>query len=179
MAATGRDIKFDLSRIEGYRNFCNKLWNAARYVLMNTENRDCGLSGGVTLSTADQWILSRLQETIKSVTDAIEGYRFDHMAQAIYDFTWNEYCDWYLELSKTVLNSEEATDDQKRGTRHTLVQVLEHLLRLAHPVIPYITEEIWQRVSPLAGADGETIMLQPYPVYNENLVNQQATDEIS
>jgi valyl-tRNA synthetase len=179
MAATGRDIKFDLSRIEGYRNFCNKLWNAARYVMMNTENQDCGLDGEISLSAADQWILSRLQETIKTVTDAIEGYRFDHMAQAIYDFTWNEYCDWYLELSKTVLNSDTATEAQKKGTRNTLIKVLENLLRLAHPIIPYITEEIWQRAAPLAGVEGETIMLQPYPAHDSSWINQQASDDIN
>jgi valyl-tRNA synthetase len=178
MAATGRDIKFDSNRIEGYRNFCNKLWNAARYVLMNTENHDCGFEGEVELSAADLWITSRLQETIKTATNAVESYRFDHMAQAIYDFTWNEYCDWYLELSKTILNSDTVTELQKQGTRHTLIVIMENLLRLAHPIIPYITEEIWQRVAPLAGVEGETIMLQPYPEYNGGLVNQQATDDI-
>jgi valyl-tRNA synthetase len=178
MAATGRDIKFDINRIEGYRNFCNKLWNAARYVLMNTENHDCGLESEVELSAADLWITSRLQETVKTATSAVESYRFDHMAQAIYDFTWNEYCDWYLELSKTILNSDAVTDLQKQGTRRTLIIVMENLLRLAHPIIPYITEEIWQRVAPLAGVEGETIMLQPYPEYNGSLVNQQATEDI-
>jgi valyl-tRNA synthetase len=178
MASTGRDIKFDLSRIEGYRNFCNKLWNAARYVLMNTEGQDCGLSGELKFSAADQWITSRLQETTLGMIDAVEGYRFDHMAQAIYDFTWNEYCDWYLELSKTVLNNDDASDAAKRGTRRTLVTVLEAMLRLAHPIMPYITEEIWQRVAPLAGIDGKTIMLQSYPVYDESLVNHEAQEEI-
>jgi valyl-tRNA synthetase len=178
MAATGRDIKFDINRIEGYRNYCNKLWNAARYVLMNTENHDCGLESEVELSAADQWITSRLQETIKTATSAVESYRFDHMAQAIYDFTWNEYCDWYLELSKTILNSDSVTELQKQGTRRTLIVVMENLLRLAHPIIPYITEEIWQRVAPLAGVEGETIMLQSYPEYNGDLVNRQATDDI-
>ena len=184
LAATGRDIKLDAGRIEGYRNFCNKLWNAARYVLMNTGGEDCGAaeetakSGDIKLSLADRWIRSRLQQTISNVTDAIEGYRFDHAAQAIYEFTWNEYCDWYLELSKTVLNNENSTEASRRGTRKTLVTVLETLLRLAHPVIPFITEEIWQQVAPLAGVKGETIMLQPWPVTNESLLDTYAEDEM-
>ncbi|MEJ2309950.1 MAG: valine--tRNA ligase [Gammaproteobacteria bacterium] len=193
LAATGRDIKLDAGRIEGYRNFCNKLWNAARYVLSNTEGQEC--NGGVELSLADKWIQSRLQQTIRSVTDAIEGYRFDHAAQAIYEFTWNQYCDWYIELSKTVLNDDNASDAAKRGTRKTLVTVLESLLRLAHPVIPFITEEIWQNAAPLAGVTGDatqesandaegrapvamTIMTQPYPLFDEALVNTFAEDEM-
>ena len=180
LAATGRDIKLDAGRIEGYRNFCNKLWNAARYVLMNTEGEDCGTSPGseIKLSLADRWIRSRLQQTISNVTDAIEGYRFDHAAQAIYEFTWNEYCDWYLELSKTVLNDENSTDAARRGTRRTLVTVLETLLRLAHPVIPFITEEIWQQVAPLAGVKGKTIMQQPWPAADESLLDTYTEDEM-
>ena len=165
LASTGRDIKFDLGRIEGYRNFCNKLWNAARYVLMNTEDKDCGSKGGeMELSIADRWIVSRLQRTIDQVNNAIGNYRFDLAAQAIYEFTWNEYCDWYLELSKPVLQSAGSSAAAQRGTRHTLVSVLECLLRLTHPIMPFITEEIWQRVAPLAGVHGETIMHQPYPL---------------
>ncbi len=164
LASTGRDINFDTGRIEGNRNFCNKLWNAARYVLMNTEDKDCGQSGGACeLSLADRWILSRLARTVATVNEAVAGYRFDLAAQAIYDFTWNEYCDWYLELSKPVLTSGDASEAQERGTRQTLVRVLEALLRLAHPTMPYITEEIWQRVAPLAGVTGATVMRQPYP----------------
>ncbi|TVO78676.1 valine--tRNA ligase [Sedimenticola selenatireducens] len=178
-ATTGRDIKFDMGRIEGYRNFCNKLWNAARYVLMNTEDQDCGQSGGeLEFSQADRWILARLQATISTVTDASESYRFDHAAKAIYEFTWNEYCDWYLELSKPVLTGESASEAAKRGTRHTLVSVLEQLLRVAHPIMPYITEEIWQRVAPLAGISGETIMTQPFPVRDITLADQAAVDEM-
>ncbi len=179
LATTGRDIVLSMDRIEGYRNFCNKLWNAARYVLMNTEDHDCGQSGhSVELNSADHWILSRLQTTIESVHKSIETYRFDHAAQAIYEFTWNEYCDWYLELSKPVLYSENSTEEQCRGTRKTLVQVLETLLRLAHPIMPFITEEIWQRVAALAGQSGETIMLQSYPEADQKQVYPGAVDEI-
>ncbi len=179
LASTGRDINFDLGRIEGYRNFCNKIWNAARYVLMNTENMDCGQSGGnLELSAADKWILSRLQNTIKAVDESIASYRFDHAAQAIYAFTWNEYCDWYLELSKPVLTNEAASEAAKRGTRRTLVQVLEALLRLTHPIMPFITEEIWQRAAPLAGVAGETIMTQPFPVADDSLIDSAAVGEM-
>jgi len=188
LAATGRDIKFDMGRIEGYRNFCNKLWNASRFVLINTEGEDCGLDGGdIERSIADRWILSRLQKTKQNVTTAIESYRFDQAAQAIYEFTWNEYCDWYLELCKPVLNNEDSSEAAKRGTRRTLVRVLESLLRLTHPIMPFITEEIWQRVAPLAGkvpAAGDristagTIMLQPYPLHRASLINEGAEAEM-
>ncbi|MCU7844788.1 MAG: valine--tRNA ligase [Candidatus Thiodiazotropha sp. (ex Monitilora ramsayi)] len=189
LAATGRDIKFDLGRIEGYRNFCNKLWNATRYVMMNVEGEDCGVGTPKTgysqptaeleRSLADRWILSRLQKTKKAFTEAIEGYRFDHAAQAIYEFTWNEYCDWYLELSKPVLNSEQASEAAKRGTRRTLVRVLESLLRLTHPIMPFITEEIWQRVAPIAGVTGETIMHQPFPTARQSLIDEDAETEMA
>jgi valyl-tRNA synthetase len=177
LASTGRDIKFDLGRTEGYRNFCNKLWNAARYVLMNTEGQDNGLAGEVELGPVDRWILARLQATVQAVTEAIAAYRFDLAAQAIYDFTWNEYCDWYLELTKPVLQDAASTPARLRGTRRTLVQVLETLLRLAHPIMPFITEEIWQRVGPLAGRSGETIMLQPYPQPDPSLTDSSAVSE--
>jgi valyl-tRNA synthetase len=189
LAATGRDIKFDLGRIEGYRNFCNKLWNASRYVMMNVEGQDCGVGTPTTghsepaaelaRSLADRWILSRLQKTKKAVAEAIEGYRFDHAAQAIYEFTWNAYCDWYLELSKPVLNDDNASEAAKRGTRRTLVRVLENLLRLSHPIMPFITEEIWQRVAPIAGVEGETIMNRPFPAYRESLVDEAAETEMA
>jgi len=179
LASTGRDIKFDLGRIEGYRNFCNKLWNASRYVLMSTEGEDCGQSGGdIQLSAADRWIRSRLQMAISSVDAMIQSYRFDLVAAAIYDFTWNEFCDWYLELSKPVLNDPSASDAAKRGTRRTLVQTLETLLRLAHPIMPFITEEIWQKLKPLAGIEGDTIMLAPFPTADANLDDPEADAEM-
>ncbi len=183
LATTGRDIKFDLGRIEGYRNFCNKLWNASRYVLMNTEGEDCGGSGGeLELSAADRWITARLHTTTASVREAIDGYRFDLAAQAIYEFTWSQFCDWYLELAKPVLTGEQASEAAKRGTRQTLVHTLETLLRLAHPFMPFITEEIWQKVKPLAGASdgvgGETIMLAPYPVADPAGADPDAVAEI-
>ncbi|MGR8940202.1 MAG: class I tRNA ligase family protein, partial [Gammaproteobacteria bacterium] len=205
LASTGRDIRFDLARTEGYRNFCNKLWNAARFVLMNTdeyrdaggttpgmgkvesrleqrsratqgavaEGQDNGLSGeDCQLTQVDRWILSRLNQVTEATRQAIDNYRFDLAAQAIYEFIWNEFCDWYLELAKISLQSDHAA--LQRGTRRTLITVLETALRLAHPIIPFITEEIWQRVAPLAGIKGETIMLQPYPVVDETQVDSDA-----
>jgi valyl-tRNA synthetase len=185
LAATGRDIKLDSGRIEGYRNFCNKLWNASRFVLMNTEGEDCGLgSEPVELALADRWILSRLQRTKRAVAEAIEGYRFDQAAQAIYEFTWNEYCDWYVELCKPVLNSPAASAAARRGTRQTLVRALEALLRVIHPIMPFITEEIWQRVAPLTGRIpvaeelSHSIMLQPFPDHDAALVDPAAEAEM-
>ncbi|MBV1874106.1 MAG: valine--tRNA ligase [Gammaproteobacteria bacterium] len=189
LATTGRDIQFDLNRAEGYRNFCNKLWNAARYVLMNTEGEDCGknedkLNSTLELSIADRWIISRLQLTESDVIHSLENYRFDHASQAIYDFVWNEYCDWYLELSKPVLNGESSAE-AKRGTRHTLLNVLESILRLTHPMMPFITEEIWQRIAPLTDKlvnsdnDEATIMLQPYPEPEQDKIDKTAEDDVS
>ena len=200
LATTGRDIKFDLGRIEGYRNFCNKLWNASRYVLMNVDvgsassredtaetpdhrgRNAAPTDADIELSAADRWIRSRLHETIQTVRNAIDGYRFDLAAQAIYDFTWNNFCDWYLELCKPVLTGEHASDAAKRGTRQTLLQTLETLLRLTHPFMPFITEEIWQKVRPLAGepdgAGGKTIMLAPYPVADSDAADADAVAEI-
>ncbi len=187
-ATTGRDIKFDMGRIEGYRNFCNKLWNASRYVLMNTEGHDCGIGGpaqhpDMAFTLADKWIISRLQATQQQVIDSLNSYRLDLAAQAIYEFTWNEYCDWYLELSKSVLsNKDEVSTEQahlQQGARYTLVYVLESLLRLSHPIMPYITEEIWQRVAPLAGVSDDTIMLQSYPTPDSSKVDADAVEEMT
>ena len=179
LASMGRDISFDLQRVEGNRNFCNKIWNAARYVLMNTEGHDCGQKGGdIELSLADRWIISRMQQTEAQVNQNISQYRFDHAAQAIYEFTWNEYCDWYLELSKPVMQNEESSEAALRGTRQTLVRVLETLLCLAHPIMPYITEEIWQRVAKLAGVDGDTIMQQRFPEADGSKIDEAAVIEM-
>jgi valyl-tRNA synthetase len=179
MASTGRDINFDLARVEGYRNFCNKIWNAARYVFMNTEGKDCGIDNDdITLTAADRWITARLQQTADEMKHAFANYRLDLAAQAIYDFTWNEYCDWYLELSKPVLNDESSNESLQRGTRKTLVTVLDAILRLSHPIMPFITEEIWQRVAPLVGNDSKTIMNQAYPQPDTSLLDPDAIREM-
>jgi valyl-tRNA synthetase len=188
LASTGRDINWDMKRLEGYRNFCNKIWNASRYVLMNAQGEDGALDCGqdnsddYKLSLADRWIISRLQIAEADVTAAINNYRFDLAAQALYDFVWNEYCDWYLELSKPVLWDENGDTAMQKGTRRTLVRVLETILRLAHPMLPFITEEIWQNIAPLAGVtldpEGDTIMLQPYPVADTSYLDEQANADI-
>ncbi|MEL7449083.1 MAG: valine--tRNA ligase [Pseudomonadota bacterium] len=177
-ATTGRDIRFDLHRVEGYRNFCNKLWNAARFVLMNTEDK-AGDTGDMTYSLADRWITSALARTTRAVHEHVAEYRFDLAARALYEFTWNEFCDWYLELAKPVLTSEgDEHASDRRGTRKCLLRTLEALLRLLHPMMPYITEEIWQRVAPLAGVEGDTIMLQPFPADDDGTVDEAAEADI-
>ncbi|MFP1862966.1 valine--tRNA ligase [Lonsdalea quercina] len=177
LASTGRDINWDMKRLEGYRNFCNKLWNASRYVLMNTEGQDCGMQGGErVLSLADRWILAEFNRTVKAYREALDSYRFDLAANILYEFTWNQFCDWYLELAKPVMNG--GSEAELRGTRHTLVQVLEALLRLAHPIIPFITETIWQRVKTLKGIDADTIMLQPFPAFDVALEDSQALHDL-
>ena len=178
LASTGRDIKFDIGRMEGYRNFCNKLWNAARYVLSNCQNSDIDVAS-MRLSLPDRWILSRLQAAAESTEQAIANYRFDLASQALYDFVWNEFCDWYLELSKPVLWDADRSPADAAGTRHTLLQVLESTLRLLHPMMPFITEEIWQTVAPLAGVSGPTIMLQPWPAADPDRHDAEAEAEVA
>ncbi|MCD8520837.1 MAG: valine--tRNA ligase [Saccharospirillaceae bacterium] len=204
MASTGRDINWDMKRLEGYRNFCNKLWNASRYVMLSVAGEEaveaaaangtniaitdtmkaaCGVSPDgqgepVVLSLADRWIISRLQNAEKEVTRHLDQYRFDMAATSLYEFIWNEYCDWYLELSKPVLWDTNAPEETKRGTRGTLVRVLEATLRLAHPIIPFITESIWHQVKDLAGKTGDTIMLAQYPQPHDAFVDAQAEADI-
>ncbi len=174
LATFARHIRFDLKRVEGYRNFCNKLWNASRYVLMNTENQSLGASEQEReYSAIDLWILTELENTKKQVAHYIETYRFDLLATCLYEFTWNVFCDWYLELSKSVINSPDSTAKQLAGTRYTLVSVLEQLMRIMHPIMPFITEEIWQRVAPLIGNQNTTIMLEAYPEYREGFVTSE------
>ncbi|WP_339510813.1 valine--tRNA ligase [Pseudomonas sp. RL_15y_Pfl2_60] len=179
LASTGRDIKFDMGRVEGYRNFCNKIWNAANFVIENTDGHDTGINGeAVELSSVDRWIISQLQRTEADVTRHLDAFRFDLAASALYEFIWDEYCAWYLELVKPVLWDENAPIERQRGTRRTLIRVLEVALRLAHPFMPFITEEIWQRIKAQAGATGDTIMLQAWPVANEERIDAAAEGDI-
>ncbi|WP_062269820.1 valine--tRNA ligase [Endozoicomonas arenosclerae] len=179
LASTGRDINWDMKRLEGYRNFCNKLWNAANYVQMNTKGEDCGQNGGeVELTLADNWIISRLQRLEAQIAKNMTDFRLDHASQNLYDFIWNEYCAWYLELSKPVLWDEEASAELKRGTRRTLVRVLETICRLIHPFMPFISEEIWQNIKAEAGIEGETLMLQSYPTLDESKLDETAEQDI-
>ncbi|MNZ67046.1 Valine--tRNA ligase [compost metagenome] len=179
LASTGRDIKFDMGRVEGYRNFCNKLWNAANFVIENTDSKDTGVNGEpVELSSVDRWIISQLQRTEQEVTRQLDAFRFDLATQALYEFVWDEYCAWYLELVKPVLWDENAPIERQRGTRRTLIRVLEVALRLAHPFMPFITEEIWQRIKAQAGTQGDTLMLQPWPVADEAKIDSAAEGDI-
>lgn len=185
LASTGRDIKFDLGRTEGYRNFCNKIWNAARYVMMNMEGKPVSdaASHSAHLSPADRWIVSRFESTAQQIEECMQNYRFDIAAQTLQEFVWNEYCDWYVELSKPVLWDDEAKPEAAAAARHTLLSILEKSLRLMHPFMPYITEEVWQRIAPMlglfdaAGDEPQSIMLQPYPTPEPS--NQDAEAEAS
>jgi valyl-tRNA synthetase len=178
LASTGRDINWDMKRLEGYRNFCNKLWNASNFVLMNTQEFDCGFKAdsSMTFSLADKWIMGQYQNTIKAYRTAMDTYRFDIAAHILYEFTWDQFCGWYIELTKPVLLQGNA--EQQCATRHTLVTVLESLLRLMHPIMPFITETIWQNVSPLANCHSATIMNQAYPEYDEAKVDAAAMQDL-
>ena len=178
LASTGRDINFDMGRIEGYRNFCNKIWNATRFITLQIENTTLDLTS-TQPHAVDHWIKSCLNRTIDKVEHAFSQYRFDLVAQALYEFTWNEFCDWYLEFAKCRLTSNTVSNIEKNTTRVTLLETLESLLRLMHPIIPFITEEIWQTVAPLLGKKGSTIMQQPYPKPQDSLCNTTAETEIN
>ena len=179
LASTGRDINFDVGRIEGYRNFCNKLWNATRFVLMKVDGHTLTDIDPAHLTVFDRWIRSHLQKTEARVEEAIAQYRFDLASQAIYEFVWNEYCDWYLELTKPILAEGGASVETQAATRRTLVGVLETILRLAHPLMPYITEELWQQVAPLIARGGETISKAPYPVADESKIDTDAEADVA
>ena len=179
LASTGRDIKFDLGRTEGFRNFCNKIWNAARYVLMNSEEKQLGNSlDSKNLSISDRWIISRFERAIKQVDLAMESYRFDLASQQLYEFIWNEYCDWYVELSKPTLWDEEKNPENARATRFVLIFILEKTLRLLHPFMPFITEEVWQKIAPLISINRQSIMMESYPTYDRENIDEEAEEHI-
>ena len=181
-ASLGRSVNFDFKRAEGYRNFCNKIWNATNFVLMNTEDKDCGYGATATeprgYSFPDMWIVGRLNQTIEQVTQAYETYRFDLAAESLYSFVWNDYCDWYLELAKVQLHT--GCESRQRATRHTLLCVLEVSLRLLHPIMPFITEELWQTIAPMCDAKtADSIMLAPFPIYDSEWIDQTAFDKMN
>jgi len=177
LASTGRDVRFDMKRVEGYRNFCNKLYNATRYVLMNTEGVDAS-KPPANPNAIDRWIVSRLQQTEESVNQHVANYRFDLAATELYEFIWNEYCDWYLEMAKPILNGDDVSPEASQATRITLVRVLETILRLAHPFMPFITEELWQQIAPLAGKTSDTISTETYPQSDTSLIDEDAVADV-
>jgi len=178
LATQSRDLRFDMARVQNYRNFCNKLWNGARYVLMNVEGQDLKRDAA-QFGLPDRWIRARLRATIERVQAGFAEYRLDVAAAALYEFTWNDFCDWYLELSKAVLQSEKSSEAQKRGARLTLIDTLEQLLRTLHPLAPFITDEIWMRVRDHAGVTGETVMRSPFPKTEELPADADAEREMS
>jgi valyl-tRNA synthetase len=182
LASPSRELRFDMARVAGYRNFCNKLWNAARFVDMSVGDAaalGAADRGSAELSIADRWIRSRFGRMVGSVESAFADYRFDYAATALYEFTWYEFCDWYLELTKPVLQSESASEAAKCGTRRTLAEILEALQRALHPLMPFISEEIWQRAAPLAGRAGPTVMLERYPQASEFPPDETAEHEVA
>ncbi|MGA1207520.1 MAG: class I tRNA ligase family protein, partial [Litorivicinaceae bacterium] len=176
--STGRDINFDVGRIEGYRNFCNKLWNASRFVLMRLDDGPVALDATAERTVFDRWVVTRLQETEQKIADSFAQFRLDLAAQALYEFVWHHYCDWYLELTKPILAEHGAPADTQAATRGTLVLVLEAILRLAHPMMPFITEALWQQVAPRAGKAGATISKAPYPIAQPERVDAEATADV-
>jgi len=179
LATQGRDIRFDIGRIDGYRNFCNKIWNATRFVLMNIESQKIDINNNKkTFGLTERWITSQLSKTLNATQEGIKTYRFDLASQALYEFVWNEYCDWYLEFSKSTLNDKAKSEEEKRGTLYTLVYVLEALVRSLHPFMPFITEELWHRVAPILDKNSETIMLESYPSESEFKKDEKADQEI-
>ncbi len=178
LASTRCEINFDMSRIQGYRNFCNKIWNAARFVIMNTKGKNLNSKKPLTYNIVDRWIRSCLQQAIKEARKALDHYRFDLLAQILYEFVWNEYCDWYVEFAKCVLYNKHIKPSQQRGTQITLLEILESLLRLLHPLMPFITEEIWHTVAPLVDKNGNSIMVEPYPECNKSKLDKEANTEI-
>ena len=179
LATQGRDIRFDIGRIDGYRNFCNKIWNATRFVLMNIESQKIDINNDKkTFGLTERWITSQLSTTLNATQEGIKTYRFDLASQALYEFVWNEYCDWYLEFSKSTLNDKAKSEEEKRGTLYTLVYILDALLRGLHPFMPFITEELWHRVAPILNKNSETIMLESYPSKDEFERDKKADEEI-